>query len=426
VLFALEAQYLIDRLDGDPDQTPDVPDSCVVLTQRYEFYKEGLRSLEPFGLFPSAQFRPLVSYSYFTDSGPTLKSLSTAQRLALNANSVLKDNTLLKYPINDTLLTCDPQLNFACLPNNPPSFLGIVGGSNPLQTEFYAPIIRNGAMNKFQNGAAIFGSTIADNAHFNATPNGNKDAPIDEPHFTAFGCPVCVHFHWRWSSAIPSSPYNPVNLLAQFDPTFDSNKGQPKLPPGTNQDVDVAFLKSGDHSEEHPSNLFNLYQPQAAILPSVLAADPTGPKQPVFWYVGTGHQNSDQFFIHGGGFGTFYANRVTVQNPSTLSINVEHTRDIHYDIQVLRNDVLTADIPPVISPVPLTSTSPSSGILPAGTDDLMLTFSDVFFHSQNVIAGIDVIVTLYDGTLDSTYLGNPTKPTWQRVFRFNVPSTVEP
>jgi hypothetical protein len=256
----------------------------------------------------------------------------------------------------------------------------------------------------------------------NATPIGMPNAPIDEPGLTAFGCPVCVHIHWRWSSAINSFP---ANLIAQFDPTFDNNMGKRKLPPGSNQDVDVAILKSGDHSEEHPYNVKNLYQPQASILPSDLIADPNGPK-PIFWYIATGHQNSDQFFVHGGGFGTFYANRVTLQNPSTLSINVEHTRDVNYEIQVARNDSLSSSDPTILSPIILNSTSALSGTLPAGTDDLTWTFSDVFFGPNNVIGGVDVTVTLTDPTLVGTYLGKPTKPVWKRTFRFYVPSTQEP
>jgi hypothetical protein len=46
----------------------------------------------------------------------------------------------------------------------------------------------------------------------------------------------------------------------------------------------------------------------------------------VFWYVATGHKRADDFFLHGGGFGTMYANRVTVPpGGGPLSLNIEHT-----------------------------------------------------------------------------------------------------
>jgi hypothetical protein len=40
----LQAQFLIDKLDGDPADTSNGaanPESCVLVTQRHEFYREG-------------------------------------------------------------------------------------------------------------------------------------------------------------------------------------------------------------------------------------------------------------------------------------------------------------------------------------------------------------------------------------------------
>src|SRR5262249_17458826 len=109
--FAYQAQFLIDHLDGDPDKTPEVPDSCLVVTQRYEFYKEGLQPFEPFGFFPSAKFRPLVSYDYFTDQGgPTIQSVTLPQRLHFDARSVQQPGLPpppSKFGVNDELLACD-------------------------------------------------------------------------------------------------------------------------------------------------------------------------------------------------------------------------------------------------------------------------------------------------------------------------------
>jgi hypothetical protein len=349
--------------------------------------------------------------------------LGTAQRILFDVNSE-KNGKLLKADVNDVLLACDPDFNFDCLPSLP-SVLGLTVGKNPLDREFYAPAIRNGATNSFVAGSGFF-TTIVDNLHFNATPIAQPDSPIDEPGVTAFGCPVCAHVHWRWSSAINSSL---ASTVIQFDPTFafDNNGGKPKIPMGSNQDVDVAVLKTGDASEEHPTNVWNMYQANTSILPSVLMADTTKPQlRPVFWYIATGHQNSDQFFIHGGGFGTFYVNRIGLQNPSSVSLNIEHTRDVEYKVEVFKNVAYTTSNPPVITPTPIAATSASSGMLLSGTDDLTLTFSEVLFDSTNAIGGVDVTVTLTDNGLKDS-AGNPRKYNkWVRTFHFNSASTQEP
>jgi hypothetical protein len=432
---AVQAQYLIDQLDGDVDQDPGRSDSCILLTQRYEFYQEGLTSLEPFGLFPSAKFRPLISYQYFTDSGPSLESLTTAQRLAFDVNSVDAAGNLTKSPANDTMLACDPDpfnTHTVCIPAGLGvlSDLGMLGGNNPLLQEAKVRVIENGKPKIFFDSGRNL-PTVVDNLHFNATPTTSSNAPIDEPGLTAFGCPVCVHVHWRWSSAINSFPFN---AAIQLDPTFDNKggdgiPGDPKIPAGSNQDVDVAILKSGGSgqggvAEEHPSDALSLYQPQTSILPSALMADPAKPK-PVFWYVATGHQNSDQFFQHGGGFGTFYVNRITVQNPSTILLNVEHTRDVAFKVEVYKNVAVTASNPPIITPILVTSSTPPAGSLAAGTDDLALTFNDVLFDSTNALGGggLDVTITLTDTALQQA---RSPKYIWKRTFHFDSPSTQEP
>jgi hypothetical protein len=430
LLFNIQAQYLIDQLDGDAEKDPTLPDSCVLLTQTYEFYQEGLVALEPFGLFPSAKFRPLVSYQYFTDTGPTLQSLTTAQRLFFDANSTLKDGSQLKSPVNDTLLACDPDPSnltaTVCLPLGLgfQSVLGVYNGNNPALQESYLRIIQGGNSKISEDPTRLGGllPTVVDNVHFNATPTNSPNAPIDEPGLTAFGCPVCVHVHWRWSGVINTFP---VNTLIQFDPTFDQNKGKPKVPVGSNQDVDIAVLRSGDKTEEHPISVKGLFQQGTSLLPTDLMSAPS-PSKPVFWYMGTGHQVADQFFIHGGGFGTFYVNKIAVLDSTTLSLNLEHTRDIDYNIQVVRNDVVVLGThgPARSMPVVLTATPSSTGTLPAGTDDLLFTYNDVFFGSDNVVGGLDVTVTLTDQKLAS--IGAP-KNIWKRTFHFDsAPTTLEP
>jgi hypothetical protein len=120
-------------------------------------------------------FKPVVQYTYATDTGPSLQSFTTAQRLAFNANSTDKNGNHLKSPVNDTLLACDPDTNFDCVPSLP-SVLGVVAGQNPMPREFYAPIIRNGSSNNFDDGSGVF-KTIADNAHFKCHSHWHAECP---------------------------------------------------------------------------------------------------------------------------------------------------------------------------------------------------------------------------------------------------------
>jgi hypothetical protein len=441
--YFYQAEFLIDHLDGDPESSPDIPDSCVLLTQRYEFYREGLKPLEPFGHFPSALFRPLVTYNYFTDAGgPTLQLLTAAQRLHLDArtppNAIPQPSqppftASLKSPVNATMMSCDPNpvdlLTFS-LPCEPEiltggtGFVGMLTGNNPLPTEQYVTIIQNGKPNVFADPADNK-PTIMDNYHQTPTPAGNPNQGIDEPQLTQFGCPQCVHIHWRWSSIFGAPG---------FDSAFDAMSGNERIPPNSTQNVDVAVLRSEGAGEQHPAgSVFDLFTSQARetplganILPQDLinfgTATGTTPT-PVFWYIASGNQNTDTFFYHGAGFATFFVNRITVpvQGQGLMAINVEHTRAVNYTITVTKNEIIFVD--PKNGPITQPTTLPVvQGTLLPGTDDIPNLPPDMSFDPNTDTMIIDVQID--DPTLST---GSPSeRHVWERVFTFSKADTQEP
>ncbi|HEY6306471.1 MAG TPA: hypothetical protein VI488_08465 [Candidatus Angelobacter sp.] len=436
--YSYQAQYLIDYLDGNPDTNPDAPDSCVLLTQQYEFYAEGLKPLEPFGKFPSALFRPLVSYTYFTEpGGPKLQLLTAAQRLHFDAQtppdasprpSQPPFTASLKSPANGSMLACDPDPVFALTSCTPDivsfgdlgaSIIGTIGGNNPMVTEQYLTAIDHGNPNIFRDLGRNDIFTILDNIHFWPTPANDPDQPMDEPGLTHFGCPACVHMHLRWSSVFNGPG---------FDPAFGTDNGKERIPVGSNQNVDIAVLRAGGAEEQHPagsvSDLFVNQSNQPLIGPNI---DPVSlnlvQTTPVFWYVASGHQNSDQFFFHGAGFGTFYMNRITVPPPGggPLTLNIEHSRDLQYEVDVSRMEV----IPTADPRNPLINFLHSSvqGTLAAGVDDI-LGSPDMSWGPNTT--DITVTVTLIDNSIP---LNTPTaRNLWTRDYHFarTDPSTLEP
>jgi hypothetical protein len=423
---AYQAQFLIDHLDGDPDTNPEVHDTCAVITQKYEFRKEGLKPFEPFGFFPSAKFVPQVSYSYFRDlNGPALESLQTAQRLHFDVRSLAQPDLPpppAKYSVNNEMLTCDGNAVFGqitnCLPSalTNDSIVGLFQNENPLQQEHFVRIIQNGTSNLVSNPGAILPlKTTIDNFHQNPTPVTAPDQKIDEPGLTVFGCPACVHIHWRWSTNLNSDFPNVFNV----DKLFDNNGGNLFLPPNPTQDVDIAIESSGVVHPNSPVQVKDLVSGTRSLLPSQVAQRNA---QPVFWYVATGHKNSDQFFLHGGGFGTFFVNKVTApeQGQGLLSINVEHTRALDYEVVVSRKDQIGTDIDGNLL-FNVTSFPLLTGTLQPGTDDIAGSPDMALLPEDGTsnVHELTIDITLTDPTLAPRNI-------FKRSFSFSFPGTQEP
>jgi hypothetical protein len=340
--FAIEAKYLLDRLDGDPNDplTSTVPDSCLVVTQRYQFEKVNSpadgRPFEPNGALPTGKFFPTVEYQYFSD-GSTLNSITMPQRMQFDARDI-NDDPSPKAHSNGAILTCDPNNPVisptTCSTGFPGA--GILHGENPLQEEQFVRVIQGGQTKVFSDitltHPGIFASV--DNYHQGPQPVDIPDQSIDLPGLGFPGCPGCVHIHWRWGTFL--DPDNFLGQLVGVDPAFNSNNGDLFIPPGSNQDVDVAMVRAKS-DEQHPFD-FKVLANGEPLLPS---SNP----QPVFWYAGTGHQPSDKFFIHGGAFSNLYANKLDTPSNGLISINVEHSNSIHWTVSAYSITFVNTPLP---------------------------------------------------------------------------------
>jgi hypothetical protein len=283
----VEATYAIDRIPAESN-------SCLVVTQRYEFWDEqphgGCEPTEfisaPFkgSPLPCSRWKPIVNYE-FTGSSDTLQALNVAQRL------YFRDE--------------DREPNFAAVfqdedrrpPHLPPGgILEIIANRLDLTDETAFVAVRLGQKGDWDNYHQSFAPNI--------TARGPTSFPVAGP-----GCPECVHIHWRWGLAI--------------DATFpDLNEGIPLVPAGSPQNVELAVVAQRD-GEEHPNDFHELIGPQ----PESLAH-----RNLVFWHSATSSLPSDTFFRYGGFFKPVDEADlgVTMTGPSVVHQN----ESITYEIQV--------------------------------------------------------------------------------------------
>ncbi|MBZ5508477.1 MAG: Ig-like domain-containing protein [Acidobacteriia bacterium] len=339
--FALEATYLLDRLDGNPDDpaTPNVPDSCLLVTQRYQFEKENLRPFEPNAALPTGKFFPTVEYKYFSD-GSQLNSITLPQRFHFDARDI-GNQPLAKASSNATLLTCDPDSLLASAGGiiglsgcSGVAGVGILHGENPLEKEQSVRVIEAGKTNVFADSGAHFIGVLrqsVDNYHQSPQPAAKPDQGIDLPGIGFPGCPGCVHIHWRWATQLEPETF--IGKVFGVDPQFKNNDGKLFIPGGSNQDVDIALVQAKGDSERHPFDFKALANDE-----SLKASDNP---QPVFWYAGTGHLPTDKFFLHGGAFSTLYVNKITTPVLGPITFNIEHSHDVDWSIEVLS---ITTDV----------------------------------------------------------------------------------
>jgi hypothetical protein len=245
---------------------PGLPDISLSITQNYQFGEEGtLVPCEPSGLLsPCASFQPIVSYQFAPPLGQAFAGgINTVQRLELgidgagtNASAFFQDRRVPRKVPN--------TLEFSVV--DAPE-------GNPIPQEV-------GPLSAIQSGNA----GVVDNFHQTSL------AVVSEPGFkkfkgqyslTAPGCPECGHIHWRWGGAVR---FVDANFFAA------NGGGNPIIPAGSNQDVQVAVTLARP-GEEHPQDYTSLINGES-LLGGTL----------VFWYSAFGHQAADTFFIHGGFF----------------------------------------------------------------------------------------------------------------------------
>lgn len=252
--LVIEATYVI-------DQIPAGSQSCLHITQRYEFYKQVPGDhCEPSGKLPCQRWKPIVKYQFFPQNQETLASLNIPQRFHFMVNGFSANSVGLFRDCNYHPLT------FLCIP-----FGGVIfeNKSNPLIDEYGSQVIKDG------KDAGTW-----DNFH--QTFENYVDEPLLNP-----GCPECAHFHWRWGA---------------FNGGAFGN-GQPLVASST-QDVDIAVVAF--HSgEDDPNDYHGLFLNPEPIRELVYASEyfyDSSPKDVVFWYSSTGRQSADSFSPTKGAF----------------------------------------------------------------------------------------------------------------------------
>lgn len=200
--LVVEATYVI-------DQIPVGSQSCLEITQRYEFYRtKAGDNCEPSSTLPCSRWKPIVKYRFTGQNGETLRSINIAQRQHRKVDNNPYDTVGL-FRDNDTLRQVGT------------SGFDLFGRKwNPLESEWYDEVIKGGA-----------DARKWDNVH--ETYMGRVDEPLINP-----GCPECIHSHWRWG-ALTAWLGNP-----------EGNGGLIGIPAGSNQDVDfgvVAYQSGEDH-----------------------------------------------------------------------------------------------------------------------------------------------------------------------------------
>jgi hypothetical protein len=265
----VEATYEVDNVGSDPD-------SCLLITQQYEFdtpvypaLDSSVQGCEPSDTLPCTPFKPIVNYEFIPGpSGETLSAINTAQRLNFQVDGP-RPNYFAVFRDCDAILVC-PGLPFDAK-------------INPVPTEFYANAILKGGAGTWDNIHQSFSAPIEEPVILNTNP-----ISLGGP-----GCPRCVHIHWRWGALFS-------------DPTFGN--GVPLVPMGSNQDVYFALVHS-DPNEENPDNFIDLVDGES-LLGSDLA----------LWYSATGYQESDSFFVHGGFFSP------SSVGPASVSASITHSK----------------------------------------------------------------------------------------------------
>lgn len=276
--LTVEASYVIDQL-------PNGSQSCLNITQRYEFY-DATTGCEPSGKLPCSPFKPIMDYKFNGQNGERLNNINIVQRdhfvvggASGNAGAVFKD--------------CDFDPVYCVFDLSGFIFSGKI---NPLTAEYAVPVISKGL-------EVINPTRTFDNYHRTFSDSVSEPGVPDNYNPFNPGCPECVHVHWHWGRFIATRPGNE-----------NYGGGTPLIPPGSYQDVSIAVTRNHE-GEEHPENYALLINDEPLqIVPTILI----GRAKPeptlydlVFWYSATGYDPKDSFYTHGGFFNPSAADIIT-------------------------------------------------------------------------------------------------------------------
>lgn len=263
--LVIEANYRIDQLPA-PSQ------SCLIITQRYEFYnvKVGDRC-EPSGSLDCARWKPIVKYRFLSKNSEVLKTINIVQRQHLtidgnqyNSGAFLRDNDISTQALWQG---------------------GFSNRLNPLFEEWHSFVVVGGKdMYQWDNYHQTYKSFIEEPYVFRIPTDGNFS--IVHP-----GCAECVHSHWRWGTlasifSVPEGGGDLINI-------------------GSNQDFDIG-VSLNQPNEEHPTDFLTLIQFGTPVRTfSTAGRDPSqiykssAPEDIVLWQSAYGYQSIDTFFAYG-------------------------------------------------------------------------------------------------------------------------------
>jgi len=281
--LVVEGTYAIDQIGQ----------SCLQITQRYEFYKQGAGGgpCEPSETLPCSRWKPTIYYLFSGNGGETITSINIAERQHLTIDNNLY-NTVGLFKDCDFPGTCRPSAGTSI-----PGIIGFERKANPLYYESYGRAIKSGQnSNEWDNIHQTYRARVSEPPlRFGFPPVGG-------------GCPECNHSHWRWASIIPGS-FGNGRILG--------------IPSDSKQNLDFAVVRYHD-GEEDPTDFKALTEPAEPIRTydtagrdSLQIYRGSAPEEVVVWYSGTGYQNSDTFLGHGGFFNPTIPSKQLYSNAPT-------------------------------------------------------------------------------------------------------------
>jgi hypothetical protein len=296
---------------------PNGTSSCLAVTENFEFDPPAQGDkCEPNGNIGCARFYPTVKYEYFPDEDTkSVTEVDIPMRIQFTDGA---PGSKLLPPNQGQYAAIGKDDNVSGLEN---FFNG-----NPVQKEVYIPgVIQNGAPGAADDYYQTYLTQI--------------DSPASASAIGQPDCATCVQIHWRWPS-----------MFADVPGFYDDNGGEPLVPLGSNQSVDVAMVAYPDNQQNSCSNLASGQQ---------LAGNPS-----VFWYCGKGYQDSDTFFQHGGFFNPLSG---TVASPN-VTVTKGGFRINHATGQWGQTVTLTNNGSALTGPLALVLDSLTSGVTLANAD----------------------------------------------------------
>ncbi|HMG72788.1 MAG TPA: Ig-like domain-containing protein [Pyrinomonadaceae bacterium] len=281
---AFNVQYAIDHIPG-------MPKACLTITERFEFYDNGkftgptdlpTSPCEPSGLVqPCSKFRPMIDYSITNLDGESLESINIPIRLHFQ-NTTAQGNTVALARDANSLSELAGTLG------GTPGFTKL---ENPLKKGWWGQVVVPQQVNATKDAISFDNFHQTNKKDAVVLPRIGSPIPIPIP----FGCPECVHFHWRWSNLTPGPGFNGGRPIVFSDQTVDIQVG-----PASATKIDPQ-----DYAKD----------PVVVGLP---LRDPWVNNRPfdvVLWYSPTGFTNSDTFFQH-----TAWFTKYTVDANKTVAL----------------------------------------------------------------------------------------------------------